>query len=105
MTGPAARRPQALLFACTTNTVRSPMAEGIAKHLFGRDIYIASAGVRPIEPDHFAIAVMDEIASTSPSTSRTRSTIWKTTVSMSSLHCRLKRITLRWNTRARLRLK
>ena len=61
MTTPAARRPQALLFACTTNTVRSPMAEGIAKHLFGREIYIASAGVRPIEPDHFAIAVMDEI--------------------------------------------
>lgn len=56
-----ARRPQSLLFACTTNTVRSPMAEGIAKHLFGRQIYIASAGVRPIEPDHFAIAVMDEI--------------------------------------------
>ena len=55
------RRPQSLLFACTTNTVRSPMAEGIAKHLFGREIFIASAGVRPIEPDHFAIAVMDEI--------------------------------------------
>jgi protein-tyrosine-phosphatase len=61
MSETAARRPQSLLFACTTNTVRSPMAEGIAKHLFGREIYIASAGVRPIEPDHFAIAVMDEI--------------------------------------------
>lgn len=55
------RRPQSLLFACTTNTVRSPMAEGLAKHLFGREIFIASAGVRPIELDHFAIAVMDEI--------------------------------------------
>jgi protein-tyrosine-phosphatase len=61
MTAPRAGRPQSLLFACTTNTVRSPMAEGIAKHLFGREIFIASAGVRPIEPDHFAIAVMDEI--------------------------------------------
>ncbi len=60
MTAPT-RRPQSLLFACTTNTVRSPMAEGLAKHLFGREIFIASAGVRPIEPDHFAIAVMDEI--------------------------------------------
>ncbi len=55
------RRPQSLLFACTTNTVRSPMAEGLAKYLFGSEIFIASAGVRPIEPDHFAIAVMDEI--------------------------------------------
>lgn len=61
MTALAPRRPQSLLFACTTNTVRSPMAEGIAKHLFGRDMFIASAGVRPIEPDHFAISVMDEI--------------------------------------------
>ena len=61
MSEAAAKRPQSLLFACTTNTVRSPMAEGLAKHLFGREIYIASAGVRPIEPDHFAIAVMDEI--------------------------------------------
>jgi protein-tyrosine-phosphatase len=61
MSGEAAKRPQSLLFACTTNTVRSPMAEGIAKHLFGREIYIASAGVRPVEPDHFAIAAMDEI--------------------------------------------
>lgn len=57
----AAKRPQSLLFACTTNTVRSPMAEAIAKHLFGREIYIVSAGVRPIEADHFAIAAMDEI--------------------------------------------
>jgi protein-tyrosine-phosphatase len=55
------RRPQSLLFACTTNAVRSVMAEGIARHLFGREIYFASAGVRPGECDHFAIAAMDEI--------------------------------------------
>lgn len=61
MSEAAARRPQSLLFACTTNTVRSPMAEALAKHLFGREIYFQSAGVRPVEPDHFAIAVMDEI--------------------------------------------
>lgn len=57
----AAKRPQSLLFACTTNTVRSPMAEAIARHFFGREIYITSAGVRPIEADHFAIAAMEEI--------------------------------------------
>ncbi len=54
-------RPQAVLFACSHNAVRSPVAEALAKHLFGREIYIASAGVRPGELDGFCIAVMDEI--------------------------------------------
>lgn len=57
----AGKRPQSVLFACTFNCVRSPMAEGIARHLFGRDVFIASAGVKPGEPDSFAIAAMDEI--------------------------------------------
>jgi protein-tyrosine-phosphatase len=43
------------------NAVRSPMAEGIAKHFFGREIYFASAGVRNSDADGFAIAAMDEI--------------------------------------------
>ena len=43
------------------NAVRSPMAEGLARHLFGRDVYFASAGVREGEPDPFAAAVMQEI--------------------------------------------
>ena len=59
---PAPRsRPQSVLFACSMNTVRSPMAEAIARHLFGREIYFASAGVRSGEPDGFATAAMDEI--------------------------------------------
>lgn len=37
------------------------MAEAIARQLFGREIYIASAGVRPGELDPFAVAVMEEI--------------------------------------------
>lgn len=55
------KRPQSILFACSMNTVRSPMAEAMARHLFGREIYIASAGVRGGEPDGFAVAAMDEI--------------------------------------------
>ncbi|MDB5650730.1 MAG: Protein-tyrosine phosphatase, low molecular weight [Hyphomicrobiales bacterium] len=55
------KRPQSILFACSMNTVRSPMAEAMAKHLFGREIYIQSAGVRSGEPDGFAVAAMDEI--------------------------------------------
>lgn len=62
-TGPDPRRPrpQAVLFACTHNAIRSPMAEAIARYLFGREIYIASAGVRAGEPDPFVAAAMDEI--------------------------------------------
>lgn len=54
-------RPQSILFACTFNAIRSPMAEGVARRLFGRDIYFASAGVKAGELDAFAVAAMDEI--------------------------------------------
>jgi protein-tyrosine-phosphatase len=53
--------PGAVLFACTTNTVRSPMAAAILKHLAGRRAYVESAGVRPDSRDPFATAVMEEI--------------------------------------------
>jgi protein-tyrosine-phosphatase len=56
-----ARQPSAVLFACTLNSVRSPMAEAILKHFHGQRIYVDSVGVRPEEIDPFAIAVMDEI--------------------------------------------
>jgi protein-tyrosine-phosphatase len=55
------RRPQSVLFACSMNAVRSPMAEAIARHFFGKDIYFASAGVRQGKLDPFVTAVMDEI--------------------------------------------
>jgi protein-tyrosine-phosphatase len=54
-------RPQSVLFACTMNTVRSPMAEAIARHYFGRDVYFASAGLKRGEADPFAVAAMEEI--------------------------------------------
>jgi protein-tyrosine-phosphatase len=55
------KRPQSVLFACSMNAVRSPMAEALAKQLFGRDIYFASAGVRAGELDGFAVSAMDEL--------------------------------------------
>lgn len=57
----ALMRPQSVLFACTLNTVRSPMAEALGRHYFGREIYFASAGLKRGEPDGFAIAAMEEI--------------------------------------------
>jgi len=53
--------PQAVLFACTQNAVRSPMAEHIMRHLFGKVVYVDSAGVRKGERDDFVTEVMDEI--------------------------------------------
>ena len=54
--------PQAVLFCCDHNAVRSPMAEGIMKRFYGTDCYIQSVGVtNDMEIDGFAIAVCREI--------------------------------------------
>ncbi len=53
--------PSAVLFCCTMNSVRSPMAESILKFLHGHRIYVDSVGVRSLDVDGFAVAVMDEI--------------------------------------------
>ena len=53
--------PGSVLFACTANSIRSPMAESYLKFLHGQRIYVDSVGVRPIEVDGFAVAVMEEI--------------------------------------------
>lgn len=55
------RRPSSVLFACSLNSIRSPMAEAISKHLHGSRIYVDSVGVRAAEIDGFAVAAMDEI--------------------------------------------
>ena len=58
----AASRPGSVLFACNYNAVRSPMAEGLAKRLFGSLVYVDSVGVRETdEVDGFAVAVMEEL--------------------------------------------
>jgi protein-tyrosine-phosphatase len=43
------------------NSVRSPIAAAILRHLAGRRIYVESAGVRAGGADAFAQAAMDEI--------------------------------------------
>lgn len=53
--------PGAVLFACTLNSVRSPMAAAILRHLFGRFVYVDSVGARAGELDALAVEVMDEI--------------------------------------------
>jgi len=58
---PAVDIPDAVLFCCTMNAVRSPMAEGLMKALYGTTAYVDSVGVRAGEPDGFVIAVMQEL--------------------------------------------
>lgn len=53
--------PDAILFSCTHNAIRSPMAAALMRHLFGSRIYIESCGVRPGELDPLAVEVMDEL--------------------------------------------
>jgi len=56
-----ALRPQSVLFACGMNAVRSPMAAALLQQMFGKSIYVGSAGVQKGELDPFAVAVMQEI--------------------------------------------
>jgi protein-tyrosine-phosphatase len=53
--------PASVLFACTMNSVRSPMAEAILKHVQGKRIYVDSVGLRTAPVDPLAIEVMAEI--------------------------------------------
>ncbi len=57
----AKRQPSAVLFACTLNAIRSPMAAAILHHYRGDKIYVASAGIAAGDPDPFVGLVMDEI--------------------------------------------
>src|SRR6266481_17079 len=56
-----ARNPQAVLFSCGQNSVRSPMAESLLQHMFPQALYVKSAGVKKGELDPFAVAVMAEL--------------------------------------------
>ena len=61
--------PSAVLFACNYNRVRSPMAAGLMRRLYGARVFVDSVGVRlpPVAwgdedtADAFAVAVMDEL--------------------------------------------
>lgn len=53
--------PAAVLFACSENSIRSPMAEALLKHLLGHRIYVDSCGVRAQEIDPFVVAALEEI--------------------------------------------
>jgi protein-tyrosine-phosphatase len=55
------RSPSSILFVCTQNAIRSPMAAAIMHATCAGRIYVASAGITAGDPDPFVGIVMDEI--------------------------------------------
>lgn len=55
------KMPGAVLFMCGMNSIRSPIAEAIARRQLPKSVYVASAGVRRGERDPFVDVVLDEI--------------------------------------------
>lgn len=56
----AVKRPTSVLFVCGKNSIRSPIAELLARKLLPPNMYIASAGVQRGERDPFVDAVLIE---------------------------------------------
>lgn len=48
-----------VLFVCTGNTCRSPMAEGLARKIFGPDIQVESAGLAAWEGDSASLQALE----------------------------------------------
>lgn len=54
--------PHSVLFCCDHNAIRSPLAEGLMKKLYGTECYVQSAGVHnDMEIDGFAVTVAQEL--------------------------------------------
>lgn len=53
--------PDAVLFSCTHNAIRSPMAAALMRHLFGTRVYVESCGVKAGVLEPLAVEVMEEI--------------------------------------------
>lgn len=60
MSNATPKLPSSVLFVCTLNSIRSPMAEGIMKKLYGADIYIQSCGLEAGELNDLMVSVMGE---------------------------------------------
>lgn len=58
---PQTSLPGSVLYTCNLNAVRSPIAEALTKHLYGKRFFAESAGLEPAERDPFAMIVMKEI--------------------------------------------
>jgi protein-tyrosine-phosphatase len=57
----ALKLPSSILFVCSENALRSPMAEALTKAMYGGRVFVDSVGVRDGDLDPLAIAVLDEV--------------------------------------------
>jgi protein-tyrosine-phosphatase len=56
------RAPQSVLFACTMNAIRSPMAEALMKRRFGTRCFVDSCGLKKGDAvDPLAVFALDEL--------------------------------------------
>lgn len=53
--------PASVLFVCSRNALRSPIAEALLKREVGRTVYVQSVGIGEDPVDPFAVEVMAEI--------------------------------------------
>lgn len=53
--------PSSMLFCCTMNEIRSPMAEGLMKRYHGTRVFVDSAGIHLGKLDHMMVDVMAEM--------------------------------------------
>lgn len=53
--------PSSILFLCTQNAVRSPMAAALLKKFTRNNIFIQSAGIATKDIDGFAVSVLKEV--------------------------------------------
>ncbi len=54
-------KPKSVLFVCNQNSIRSPMAHGLADSYCKRRVYVDSAGLIASELNGFSIEVMKEL--------------------------------------------
>lgn len=62
-----------LLFICTGNTCRSPMAEGLAREMFGDSVQVGSAGMEACDGESASINAIEVLKGQNVDLSRHRS--------------------------------
>ena len=82
--------PRSVLFLCGMNAVRSPVAERLARRLLPASVFVDSAGIHVGDPDPFVEAVLAEEGLSMGGRMPKASTIWRTTISISSSRSRRK---------------
>ena len=56
-----AKLPQSVLFVCTLNSIRSPMAEALMKKRFGQEVYVQSCGISTGELNQLMVNILSEV--------------------------------------------